>query len=261
MKTTKIFFVFYITLLSLFLIPYSEVIAINMDSNKFKIQFGNVNVGAKSADSDLYKLSTTVGQTAAGKFSSQGYIIKAGFQYIHSIIPFTFSVSNTQINLGLLNPNNPATATTDLTVSFGSAGSYQVTAIEETPLKTLIGVTIPDTSCNGGANVCDESVANLWNSNGSYGFGYQATGQDIPQTYTTCQGINGNNCYRRFPDRNSGEIPVVVMSSNNVTEVIDPNPAVRNKHLSTITFKANISNLQGAGSYQNTINFIATPGY
>jgi hypothetical protein len=232
-----------------------------MDSSRFKIQFGNINIGSTDASSASYKLSTTLGQDAAGKFTSQGYIVKAGFQYIHSIIPFTFQISNTNINFGTLNPDNPVTSPTDLTVSFGSAGSYQVTAIEETPLKTMSNYTISDTQCNGGAQICDENNANNWNNDNTYGFGYQMTGEDIPSTYVSCHTTYGNNCYRKFADRSSGEDYVTVMSNNDVTIKNDPDPDIRNKHKATVTFKANISAIQAPGSYQNIINFVATPGF
>lgn len=250
-----------LTLYSLFFIKENKVFAINMDSSRFKIQFGNINIGSKDASSSTYKMTTTLGQDAAGMFTSQGYIVKAGFQYIHAIIPFTFTISNTNINFGTLNPNSPATSTTDLTISFGSAGSYQVTATEETPLKTMSNYVINDTDCNGGAQICDENTANNWNNNNTYGFGYQMTGVDIPPTYTSCQTTYGNNCYRKFPDKNSAEDPVVVMSNDNVTILSDPDPNIRNKHTSTVAFKVNISPLQNPGSYQNIIDFVATPGF
>lgn len=250
-----------LTLYSLFFARDKKVFAINMDSSRFKIQFGNINIGSTDASSSSYKLSTTLGQTAAGKFTSQGYIVKAGFQYIHSIIPFTFQISNTNINFGTLTPDSPSTSPTDLTVSFGSAGSYQVTAIEETPLKTMSNYIITDTQCNGGGEICDENNANNWNNDNTYGFGYQMTGEDIPTTFSSCQAIHGNNCYRKFADKSAGENYVVVMSNNDVTIKNDPDPDIRNKHKATVTFKVNIPAIQAPGSYQNIINFVATPGF
>jgi hypothetical protein len=222
------------------------VFADNMESSTYRIQMGTINIGGNNETSDTYKLSTSLGQTAANEFSSSGYIVKAGFQYIHSIIPFRFSLSSTNINLGTLSPNTPSTATTTLTVYFGGAGQYIVTASEEGPLQTLSGSdNIPDTSCNGGGNTCSESTSKVWNSSSAYGFGYNMAGNDIPADFTD------STYYRPFPNRLASESPVTVMSSTNVGK----------NRQSTMTFKANVSNLQAAGTYQTVIKFVATPSY
>ena len=231
---------------SLLIFNLSDVVAINMDSSRYRIQFGNVNITSGNKSSTNYKLSDTVGQTAAGEFQSNGYIIKAGFQYIHSIIPFRFSISNTKINFGTVFPNTPLTQTITLTVSFGGAGSYQVTAIEEGPMRTFEGgSSIPDTSCDGGGNTCTEYLAKPWTSNSAYGFGYNMSGQDIPSDFVD------STYYRPFPDRTQNESPAVVMSSPNVGK----------NRQSTVTFKLNVSPIQPAGNYQTVINFVATPSF
>jgi len=217
-----------------------------MESPLFKIQYGEIGIAGGNKSSTNYNLSDTVGQTAAGQFSSNGYIVKAGFQYIHSIIPFRFSISNTNINFGNLLPNSPQTASTTLTVSFGAAGQYQVTAIEEGKLRTLDDVNqIPDTQCDGGSNTCNESLAKPWTSNSAYGFGYNIDGNDIPNDF-----IN-NTYFRPFPNRTENENPAIVMSSTNVGK----------NRQATMTLKVNISPIQPAGRYQTIINFVATPSF
>ena len=221
------------------------VSAIPMDSSRFKIESANVEIAGGNKSSSSYKLADTVGQLAAGQYSSSGYVVKAGFQYLHSIIPFRFSVSDVNIALGTLVPSTPSTATTNLSVYFGGAGQYQVTAIEEGPLKTQSLNAISDTSCDGGANTCNESLAKVWSSSSAYGFGYGMSGNDIPADF-----IDGTY-FRPFPDRTSAESPATVMTSINVGK----------NRSSTVTFKTNISSIQPAGSYQTVINFVATPSY
>jgi len=222
--------------------------AVNMDSSRYRIQFGNVNIAGGEKTSDNYNLSDTVGQTAAGKFQSDGYIVKAGFQYLHSIIPFFFSISNININFGSVIASTPVTQTTDLTVSFGGAGQYQVTAIEEGKLRTLNDANnIPDTSCDGGGeNTCNEDWAKPWTLNSAYGFGYRMDGDDIPQAFAT-----ESSHFRPFPDRTTDEPAVVLMSSGNVGK----------NRQATVTFKLNVSPIQTAGTYQTVINFVATPSF
>lgn len=222
-----------------------EVLAVPMDSSRFKIESANVEVAGDNKGSNSYKLSDTAGQLAVEQFSSTGYVVKAGFQYLHSIIPFRFSISNINIAFGTLVPSTPTTAATNLTVYFGGAGQYQVTAIEEGSLKTQSGNAIPNTVCNGGSNTCDESQAKVWTSPSAYGFGYSMSNNDIPADFID------STYYRPFPNRTAVESPVTIMSSVN---------AGKNRQ-STVTFKTNISSIQQAGSYQTVINFVATPLY
>ena len=221
------------------------VSAIPMDSSRFKIESANVEIAGGNKSSSSYKLADTVGQLAAGQYSSSGYVVKAGFQYLHSIIPFRFSVSDVNIALGTLVPSTPSTATTNLSVYFGGAGQYQVTAIEEGPLKTQSLNAISDTSCDGGANTCNESLAKVWSSSSAYGFGYGMSGNDIPADFID------STYYRPFSDRTAAESPSTVMTSVNVGK----------NRQSTMTFKANVSSVQPAGSYQTVISFVATPSY
>jgi len=207
---------------------------------------GTVDVGGQKQTSGSYKLTTSLGQSAAGQFDSAGYTVKAGFQYLYSIIPFRFSVSNTNINLGTLLPSTPSTATTTLTVYFGAAGQYLVTAEELGTLRTFSGASsIPDTTCNGGAQTCTETSSNVWNSSSAYGFGYNMAGNDVPADFTN------NTYYRPFPDATASETPATVMSSVNVGK----------NRQSTMTFKGNVSSTQTAGTYRTIIRFIATPSY
>ncbi len=241
-KRTLKFFLFPILLAFL----TTGVFAVNMRSNLYRIQFGNVNIGAQPQSSDSYDLSITLGQTAAGKFQSSGYVIKAGFQYIHSIIPFRFSISNTLLDFGSLTPNTPKTVQTTLTVYFGGAGDYKVTVAELGPLRTLDNTsTIPDTSCDGGTNTCTESSAKPWTSSLAYGFGYNMSGDDIPNDFID------STYYRPFPDKLSGESPEIIMTSQNVGK----------NRQATMTLKVNVSPVQPAGNYQTILHFVATPSY
>lgn len=238
-------FIIIIIFITIITIINRGVSAVAMDSSRFKIESVNVEVAGGNKSSSRYKLADTIGQLAADQYSSNGYVVKAGFQYPHSIIPFRFSISNINIVLGTLVPNTPSTATTNLAVYFNGAYQYQVTAIEEGPLKTQSGNAIPDTTCNGSGNTCSESLAKIWTSPSSYGFGYSMSHDDIPVDFID------SVYYRPFPDQTAAEFPATVMEGANVGK----------NRQSTVTFKTNISSIQPAGSYQTIINFIATPSY
>jgi len=244
MKKAKIFV--FTLLATCYMLNASYARADNYESERYRIQYGAVNIGGEnSLMSGGYNLSVSLGQNAAGEFQSSGYVVKAGFQYLHSIIPFRFTISNTNMNFGTILPQVPATQQTVLTISSGGAGGYQVTAQEATPLKTLAAVTIPDTVCNEGSNSCTEGAAGVWNRKDSYGFGYNMTGDDIPSDF------KNNNYYRPFPDASTKETAENIMTNENGNIY----------RQATVTFKVNISPIQAAGSYQTIVKFIATPGY
>ncbi len=214
-----------------------------IESTNYRIVFPNFNSGAGIPTSTNYAINTTIGQTSAGLFSSAGYRTKAGFQYINSIIPFSFSISDIQINFGTLTPQTPSTNSSTITVSAGGAGGYVVKASENHPMQLADGSEdIIDTLCD---TTCSETTADIWTSNSKYGFGFNMTGDDIPADF-----IN-STYYRQFANRSLSESPSTIMGSVNVGR----------ERTSTITYKVNISSVQPAGTYNNIISFLAIPSY
>lgn len=217
--------------------------AVNMSSPNYKIQWGNFNIGAGRQTSPNYQLGTTLGQLAPGLYTGAGFKVRAGFQYIHSIIPFEFSISDLSIDFGTLTPNQFATATNVLTVSAGGASGYQVLAYETHPLRAPTGEEIPDTVCDAGD--CDETTAGVWNLTSTFGFGFNMSGDDIPSDFVN------SSYFRQFANAAGGESPQVIMSRSGVTR----------RSQATVTYKVNVSPIQAAGRYQTSIVFIALPGY
>lgn len=244
MKKVLFCFVFLFPYLFICLFAYSDVSAQErIESDHFRIVFPNFNSGAGIPSSDNYKLNTTIGQNAPGLYSSSGYRVKAGFQYINSIIPFSFSISDIQINFGTLTPQTPSTDTSTLIVSAGGAGGYVVKASENHPMQTSdASDSIIDTLCD---TSCSETAAAVWSSSTKYGFGFNMSGDDVPADF-----IN-SNYFRQFADRSNSEAQTTIMSSVNVGR----------ERTATITYKVNISGVQPAGTYQNIITFTAIPSY
>jgi hypothetical protein len=71
------------------------------------------------------------------------------------------------------------------------------------------------------------------------------TGDDIPADFS------GLTYFRQFANRSTSENPQIVMSSI----------YVGHNRQSTVTYKANISSIQTAGVYNNTITYTAIPSY
>jgi hypothetical protein len=204
-------------------------------------------MGAGVPSSTNYNLGVTMGQVAPGLYASTGYTVRAGFQYIHSIVPFSFSISDISIDFGTLGVGTTNTQTNVLTVSAGGAGGYQVTAQENKPLTSTAGATIADTTCNGNGQTCNETVAKIWTDNAKYGFGFNISGDDVPADFVD------STYYRQFADASlpEPESAQVIMGSSNVGR----------SRQTTVTYKINVSNIQAAGNYENIITFICTPSF
>lgn len=235
-------------LTSLLLLLYSvKAEAFTMSNLDYILQMGNLNSFAGRKSNSEFTLTDTGGQLAPGLYSGSNYKIRAGFQYIYSIIAFRFTISNIFIDFGTLSPTTPVLRTNILTVSNGSAYGYQVTAFENHQLMILAyGQIIPNTTCDAGT--CTTTTAAAWTSTLTYGFGYRCdnlSGTDCATGFTT------STFYKQFADNAAGQSPVAVMAGTNVG---------RNKQ-SQITYKVNISGTQTAGLYQNVITYVATPTY
>lgn len=238
----KVLFVF---LLTTYYILHTTIASAQerIESPNYRIIFPNLNSGAGVPTSTNYNLNTTLGQTGPGEYSSTGYKVKAGFQYINSIIPFSFSISDIQKNFGTLTPTSPSTSSSTIIVSAGGAGGYSVKASENHPMQTSdASDSIIDTLCD---TTCSETSAAVWTSTTKYGFGFNMSGNDVPADFV------GATYYRQFADRSNSEAQATIMSSANVGT----------SRTATITYKVNVSSFQPAGIYQNVIMFTAIPSY
>lgn len=214
-------------------------------SPSYTIQMSSINIGAGTATSSSYALNTTIGQTIQGLFGTTGYLVKAGFQYVHPLIPFSFKISNLNISFGTLVPGSPSSLSNTLTVTTGSAHGYLVNTIEDHSLRLVNGTaTIPNTSCDL-ALTCTITDATPWTDPTRYGFGYNIQGTDV----NTSDFVN-STYFRPFPVQNVDQ-PVTIMQRNGVAT----------NSAATVTYKINISGSQAAGTYQNSIQYIATPSF
>ncbi len=229
-------------ILFLFLLSPTSVLAVTMRSDSYEVQWGNMNTGGGEHTSASYELDSTMGQIAPGEYAKAGYRVRSGFQYIQSIVPFTFTISDLSIAFGNLVPGSPSTATNDLTVSAGGAEGWQVLVFEDHPLRSETSIDIDDTSCDSG---CSRTTAGLWTQNTTYGFGFNMSGEYISTDFTT------SDYYRPFSDYETYAEAVEIMTSITSTS----------SATATVTYKVNIDDQQEGGSYQNSVNFIAVPGY
>lgn len=219
----------------------------SMSNDFYIIRMGNLNSGAGKPTGSGYQLNITLGQTGPGLYSGTNYKVRAGFQYISSIIPFSFTISSILIDFGDLTPTNPVTRTNTLSIDNQSASGYTVKAFENHQL--LIpgtGSTIPDTTCDGGT--CTYTTASPWTSSLVYGFGYRC---DIVDATNYCNSdFSTSTNYKQFADLSLSETAQTVMSGMTGRD-----------QRAQVTYKVNISAVQEAGLYSNVITYIATPTY
>jgi hypothetical protein len=216
----------------------------SMESDSYKLRWPNLNMTSGSKSSANYNINDTVGQTAAGEYDSAGFKVRAGFQYIKTIIPFVFTISDISIDFGTLVPNVFSSLTTTLTVTSGAGSGYSVVASADHPLRqTTSSITIPDTTCDSGT--CSETVAGIWTNTTRYGLGYNLAGDDIPAAFSD------STYFKQFGDVSLGEASQTVMSNAGVTA----------SSIATVTYKVNVSNNQAAGDYSNAITYVATASY
>lgn len=216
-----------------------------MSNDDYIIQMGNLNMSAGKPTNSSYKLLYTAGQTGPGLYSGTNYKVRAGFEYILSIIPFRFRIENIFIDFGSVSPTIPVLRTSKLTVSNGSAFGYQVTTSQSHNLRSdPDGVEIPATACDGPS--CTPTTAATWTSALTYGFGYRC--DNLTGTDCESQFLTSSDYYKPFISSPSA---VVIMNSSNVGRT----------KVSQVTYKLNISGSQTAGLYKNVINYIATPTF
>jgi hypothetical protein len=217
-----------------------------MSNGSYIIQMGNLNSISGKPTGSGFKLSYTSGQTGPGLYSGTNYKVRAGFQYISSIIPFRFSITNNFIDFGTVDPTTPVLRTSLLTVSNGSAYGYQVTASQNHNLRVnSSGFEIPPTACGDSGPTCDSNTAGPWTSTLTYGFGYR------------CDNQTGADCDSQFS--NSSYYKPFIASPSAVT--VMSGITVSRSKVAQITYKLNISGTQVAGLYTNVINYIATPTF
>lgn len=225
----------------------SSVSAENMESNSYKVQFGNFNMSSGRKEGDTFVLSDTMGGLAVGpygQYGSSSYFIGSGFQYVYQIDYFAFSISKLNIELGELFANSFSTDSHTLNITTNGASGYSVYAFENHPLQAQSSTeVIPDTTCD--AADCDETVAGVWTDAAAAGFGFNVSGDDKASDFTN------TNYFRQFANNAASESMQEIMGSSNVA--LD--------QTSTVTYKASMPGNQAAGNYQTSIVFVAVPGY
>lgn len=217
-----------------------------MSNDQFKLKMGTLNSAAGESSSSSYSLNQSLGQISPGLYTAANYKVRAGFEYFKAgTIPFSFSISNSLIDFGIVTPTNPVLRTTELTISSGSSKGFTVTASENNPLTAGTGI-IPDTTCDNGD--CNSSKASNWTSSLAYGFGYRCDPEASGQANACSADFSNANFYKPFAASPSAQ--TIMTSATGGTS-----------RKSQVTYKVNVSGTQPQGAYTNIVTYIASPGF
>lgn len=241
-KMRKIIFIIVIMIITVISADPGEVSAQQMSSQNFRIEGGNFNMTSGNKESQNFKLSDVVGQTAAGIFASKGYIIQAGFLNGAAGTAISLSVYPAIVDFGALIPNNPVEKSLRITISNGNATGYTVRVSENQPLTTLAGAEITDTVCDS-KKPCSLTQAASWGKSQT-GFGYRVSGRTTPQDFEK------ENFYRPFPASRRNEQAALVMQSQAKRVIDQANMALR----------LLVDQNQPVGQYRNVLSFSALVG-
>ena len=145
-------------------------------------------------------------------------------------------------------PNTFIHGCQDLSVSTNASSGYAVVAQTDTSLKSGSNL-INSGICDG---TCTETATDTWGDANNNGFAYSSTGTDSVITSTgdyrtfACIGATTTDC---LPG--GGETAQNVMT----------NAAPVNNSTMTLEYKLSFSGTQAAGTYSNTVTYIATPTF
>lgn len=167
----------------------------------------------------------------------------------------TTTVSTVPFGTSGLSPNTFYKGCHDLTVSTNASNGYAITTEENRSL--LSGTdTLDDTQCDGTdcTEVIGASTTTAWATSTNNGFGYTCSGGDCNAAFNTASEFNQFACTGADAvcDPNTG-------AETAATPISAATPV--SNQTSRIVYKLSFSGTQPAGTYTNTITYIATPTF
>jgi len=137
-----------------------------------------------------------------------------------------------------------------ISIATNASSGYAVTVESDTSLKTGAGVLIDSGTCDGS---CTDTTSDAWATEASNsGFAYSCDGGECDLSANTqyrtfaCAGVTTTDC---LPG--GGEAAVTFMASTTAVDTVT----------TTIEYKLSFAGSQAAGTYSNTVTFIATPTF
>ncbi|MFA5029947.1 MAG: hypothetical protein WC518_04435 [Patescibacteria group bacterium] len=210
-----------------------------MSSDNYQIWADVISVGGiEKASSTNYRMHTTLGEGASGRFSSSGDSGRAGFREMQKF-HLTLSLGASALALGELKTTETKSASHTLTVESNSDTGISV---------TFSGSTLACASCSGTNSVSGIGGTAASSAIGTSQFGFNSI-IDLSQSASTP--LAG----AVSPYNTSGQY---AFSSG--SQVISATTAV-NRSVFNINYIANINGNETGGSYNTTITYTATANF
>ncbi len=200
--------------------------------------------GDLDMSSNNYSARATLGDLGVGNFSSANYQLYAGFTTTDE--PFIeFAVSNTTIDMGVLDAATTGTGTATFNVRTYLAEGYVVHAAGTLPTNES-GDTISGMAKGASAQGTEQFGFNLWTNNSPTVFGAQP--QQIPDSTFSFGAVD--NEYNDDGQFKYSTADTVASSSKSSGET-----------LYTVSYIMNVSPITEAGLYTANQTFVATSTY
>ncbi len=152
----------------------------------------------------------------------------------------------TAIDFGILSLNTYNNLAQNLSCITNSQNGYVIQAYENNPLKIIgINTTIPDTNCGGG---CSATTPSAWTNFDNSGFGYSLeVGTTTGTAANVSIGITTIGNYKAFG-----------VGSSNAQTLLSRTDTPSGTDSIYICYRTVANTSQQAGTYENSISFIAT---
>lgn len=242
----KITFIISIILLA------QPVFAAVMNSTNYSIQSDSVNFGGGLSTSTNYKQESTLGEIATGNSSSASYVMKAGYQQMHSVYIAIGTVSDVTLTPsidgttgGTANGSTTVLVTTDNPAGYelyikASSSPALVSGANSFADYTPAGA-VPDFTFSIPANTSE--------------FAFSPEGNDITSEYKD----NGVSCNVGALDTNDSCWNALSTTNELIAQSSASNYPSGSQTVIEFRASSGASNTQSAGTYQATTTVTALP--
>jgi len=240
-KTAKIAFSF----LSILLL---SACAFSQQANADTTTNGNYSIDVRNIDTNPQPTQTpqkSAAQVLGLQSPKPEYTTGPDYTVNTSNDTFSLNLSQNIIDYGILTSTNPVIRTSALSISNPINGA-EILTYENHPLQDATNDVVQNTTCDNGS--CSQDIAASWTNTLTYGFGYRC---DASGDIACDDQFNESDYYKNYPNDSISQQPSLLVSRGE-----------RNSNdKATLTYKVNISGTQKNDGYNNTITYLAVPGF
>ncbi len=140
---------------------------------RMNIQGGRTTWEALDPNTPSHTLNDVMGESNAGLFNRNGYVLQSGHRNRAQSSRFTVSLNIPSLDYGTINKNQSITKDINIVVSFPDLPGYTLSFAQDHPLMSPSGKIIPDTVCDNAKVPCNTRHASTWVNPQIPGFGYR----------------------------------------------------------------------------------------